>query len=267
MVSTPRALLLALLPLLSAACATLGDIPSDCESRGSPSACSEWGQLLLERGERQRAENAFARACQGGFLQDCISQGQIMLERGELDAAEPPLRKAYEAELEQATWALAELHQARNRPGDAAAAAQLRWEAPAIEKPDREVIFWWRLAPTGEPSYALAYSFQHMALASRRLTLGLHTAGGAHGSHELNAAVGYQHFLSSEFVPYATLLLGGAFQQRSFNVGAQAGFKFCLGPYGHLNAGVGASVASPFHASIGIGINSLPVDLLLLMGL
>ena len=43
------------------------------------------------------------------------------------------------------------------------------------------------------------------------------------------------------------------------------GVKWCLGPYGHLNLGAGASVGSPPHASIGLGINSLPVDILLLL--
>lgn len=256
------------LPLLATACATAsGDLRADCEQAGEASACSEWGQVLLDQGEKQRAENAFTHACEGGYLYDCVTQGKLMLERGELASAEPPLRKGYEAEIEEATWALAELHQARGDIGDAEHAEYLRWQAPAIDKPDRELTFWWRPSLTGKPTYALAYTFQPMALWSRRLVLGIHGTGNDRGSDELNAAIGYQHFLSSELVPYGTLLLGGAFQQRRFNVGGEVGVKLCLGPIGHLNAGVGASVGSPLHASIGFGINSLPVELLVLLGL
>jgi hypothetical protein len=59
--------------------------------------------------------------------------------------------------------------------------------------------------------------------------------------------------------------MGGTFQRRSFNIGAEAGVKWCLGPIGHLHLGVGASVGSPPHATIGLGINSLPIELLLLL--
>jgi hypothetical protein len=263
----PRLRLLpALLPLLAAACVTPGgSLRARCES-GHAGACSEWGQELLLQGERQQAENAFARSCEGGSTYDCVHQGRLMLERGELDGAEPPLRKGYEAEIAEATWALADLHQARRGPGDELQAAHLRWQALAIDKPDREVIFWWRPSPTGrERSFALAYSFQPMAFFSRRMTLGLHFAGNSRGADELNGAIGYQHFLTPELVPYGTLLLGGSFQRHGFNAGGEVGVKWCLGPYGHLNLGVGTSVASPLHASVGIGINSIPLDLLLLL--
>ncbi len=59
--------------------------------------------------------------------------------------------------------------------------------------------------------------------------------------------------------------VGGAFQKRSFNVGAEAGVKWCLGPIGHLNFGAGVSVGSPPHATIGLGLNSLPIELLILL--
>jgi hypothetical protein len=189
-----------------------------------------------------------------------------MLERGELHGAEAPLLKGYEYESEAATLALADLYLARGQPGDSERARQMQWEAPAIDKPGREFIFWYRPSPTGgETTYALAYSFQPMAFWARRMTLGLHFAGNARGGNELNAAIGYQHFLTPEVVPYGTLLLGGAFQQSAFNVGAEVGVKWCLGPFGHLNVGGGLSVGSPLHASIGIGINSLPIELLLLL--
>jgi len=259
-------LLAGVLPLLATACATTsGDLRTDCE-RGSAFACNQWGNQLLGQGERQQAENAFARSCEGGYLEDCTAQGRLMLERGEVNGAEAPLLKGYEYESEAATLALADLYLARAQPGDSERARQMQWEAPAIDKPGREFIFWYRPSPTGgETTYALAYSFQPMAFWARRMTLGLHFAGNARGSNELNAAIGYQHFLTPEVVPYGTLLLGGAFQQRAFNVGAEVGVKWCLGPFGHLNVGGGLSVGSPLHASIGLGINSLPIELLLLL--
>ncbi len=257
-------LLVAVLPLLTAACATTsGNLGADCE-QGNASACSEWGAQLLQQGEKQQAENAFARSCEKGFLDDCTAEGQLMLERGELAGAEAPLQKAHEAESLPATQALAELYEARGQPGDGERVRQLRWEEPAIDKPDREFTFWWRPSPTGEPTYALAYTFQPMEFWSRRMSLGLHFTGNARGNNELNLAAGYQHFLTPELVPYATLLVGGAFQKHSANVGGELGVKWCLGPYGHLNLGGGISVGSPLHASIGFGINSLPIELLLL---
>ncbi|WP_407736792.1 tetratricopeptide repeat protein [Hyalangium sp.] len=252
-----------LLPLLTAACATTSiSRGADCE-QGDTSACSEWGQQLLQQGEKQQAENAFARSCEKGVLDDCTAQGQLMLERGELAGAEAALQKAHEAESLDATRALAELYQSRGQPGDWERVRQLRWEEPAIDKPDREFTMWWRPSPTGENTYAIAYTFQPMVFWARRLDLGLHFVGGFHRANELNLAVGYQHFLTPEIVPYATLLFGGAFQNHSGNVGGELGVKWCLGPYGHLNLGGGISVGSPLHASIGIGINSLPVDILL----
>lgn len=252
------------LPLLLVACATTssGGLGTDCQ-QGNAYACSQWGQQLLQQGERQQAENAFARSCESGTVDDCTIQGQLMLERGELGGAEAPLRKGYDAESEQATLALRDLYQARGEPGDAERVRQLAWDAPAIDKPPREFTVWWRPSPTGEATYAFAYTFQPMEFWSRRMSLGLHFVGSGRRSNELNASVSYQHFLTPEIVPYGTLLLGAAFQEHSANVGAEAGVKLCLGPIGHLNLGGGISVGSPLHASIGIGINSLPVDLLL----
>jgi hypothetical protein len=263
MASIPR--IAVLLPLLTAACATTsGRVDTDCTS-GQADACTAWGHQLLVQGEKQQAENAFARACEGGLHSGCISQSRLMVERGEFASAEPPLRKAYEDENEEATWALADLLQARGYPGDAQAAEQLRFEALAIDKPGREVIFWLRPTPNEGTGYAVAYTFQPMAFFSRRMTLGVHHTWDRRGADELNATVGYQHFLTPEIVPYSTLLVGGTFQKQSFNVGGELGVKFCLGPVGHLNAAVGSSVGSPFHASIGIGINSLPLDILMLL--
>ncbi|MDC0708269.1 hypothetical protein POL68_07280 [Stigmatella sp. ncwal1] len=252
-------------PLLAGACATSrGNIPLECE-RGEADACSQWGPELLRQGEPQQAENAFVRACEGGYTDDCISAGKLMMARGELSGAEAPLSTAYQQESEEATWALADLYQARGAAGDSEQAARLRYEAPAIDKPDREFFFEWRPASSGRTSYSLTYAFQPMALASRRLMLGLHFAWNAQGGDEFNAVMGYQHFMTSSLVPYATLLLGGAFQKHTFNVGGEVGMKWCLGPFGHLRTGVGSSVASPLHASIGIGINSLPIELLVLL--
>ncbi len=261
-------LLLGTLPLLATACATTSfDLRTDCE-RGNSEACSYWGHQLLAQGEKQQAENAFARSCSEGYFDDCTLQGSLMLERGELNGAEAPLRKAHDSESQAATLALADLYEARRGPGDAEQARQMRWEAPAIDKPDREFIFSWRPALNGgDPTYALAYHFQPMEFWARRMTLGLLFAGNDRGSGELNATVGYQHFLTPEIVPYGTLLVGAALQPGAFNVGAEAGVKWCLGPVGHLNLGVGASVGSPPHATIGLGVNSLPIELLLLLGL
>jgi hypothetical protein len=264
MASIPR--IAVLLPLLSAACATTstGRLDLDCNN-GEAGACSAWGSQMLDQGEKQQAENAFARSCEAGVVSDCVSQGKLMIERGELAGAEPPLVRAYEAEELDATLALADLHQARANPGDAELAEQLRWEALAIDKPARETIFWVRPSPTERTSYAFAYYFQPMEFWARRMNLGLHTTWNSQGVDELNVAVGYQHFLTPEIVPYATLLMGGTLQKHGFNVGGEAGVKFCLGPIGHLNLGAGSSVASPFHASVGIGLNSLPFDILLLI--
>ncbi len=259
-----RLILLALLVLAPACVIPGADLRANCE-QGIGTACSDLGTEMLRQGEKQQAENAFARSCEAGTLDDCTLQGQLMLERGELTGAEAPLQKGYEAESQAATYALVDLYQARDLPGDAARARQLRFDAPSINKPDREFIVWWRPSPTGDTSYALAYYFQPMAFWSRRMNLGLHFAGNAHGATELNAAVGYQHFLTPEIVPYGTLLMGGAFQRRSGNVGIEAGVKWCLGPIGHISLGGGTSIASPLHASIGIGINSLPVDVILLL--
>jgi hypothetical protein len=259
-------LLAAALPLLATACVTTsGDLGTACEA-GNTYACSDWGGQLLRQGEKQQAENAFARSCDAGNIDDCTSAGRLMLERGELAGAEAPLRKGYEVESQQATRALADLYQARGEPGDGERVQQLRFEELAIEKPDREFIFWWRPSPTRETTYALAYFFQPMELWSRRMALGLHFAGNAQGGREINLAASYQHFLTPELVPYGTLLIGGGLQQKTtLNVGGEVGVKWCLGPFGHLNLGGGISVVSPLHVSVGIGVNSLPIELLLLL--
>ncbi|WP_224367403.1 hypothetical protein [Hyalangium versicolor] len=252
------------LPLLLAACATTtaANLGPEC-AQGRGDSCSQWGQQLLQEGERQQAENAFGRSCELGVTGDCTLQGQLMLDRGEVASAEAPLRKGYDAEDKQATLALMGLYQSRGEPGDEERVRQLSWDIPAIDKPDREVMFWWRPSITGRSSYALAYTFQPMLFWSRRMALGFHFAGDSRGAIEFNGSVGYQHYLTPEIVPYGTLLIGAAFQERSANVGVETGVKLCLGPVAHLNLGGGISVGSPFHASIGLGINSLPVDLLL----
>jgi hypothetical protein len=253
------------LPLLLAACATTpfsGNLGADCD-QGNGQACSQWGQQMLQQGEKQQAENAFARSCEKGYASDCTTQGQLMLERGELAGAEAPLLKGFDDDNVQAAQALSSLYQSRGEPGDEERARKAAWDALAIDKPPREFIVWWRPSPTGEFSYALAYTFQPMLFWSRRMSLGFHFVGNDRGASEFNGAVSYQHYLTPEIVPYGTLLIGGAFQNRSANVGAETGVKVCLGAIAHANLGVGMSVGSPFHASVGIGINSLPVDILL----
>lgn len=258
-------LIAGVLPLLLAACVTVAPPPSigtDCE-QGNGNACSQWGQQLLEQGEKQQAENAFARSCDKGYVDDCTTQGQLMLERGELAGAEAPLLKGYDDDNMQAAQALSSLYQSRGQPGDEERARKVAWDSLAIDKPPREFIAWWRPSSTGRFEYAFAYYFQPMLFWSRRMSLGFHFVGNDRGASEFNAAVSYQHFLTPEIVPYATLLMGGAFQNHSGNAGAEVGVKVCLGNIGHLNLGAGTSVGSPLHASVGIGINSLPVDILL----
>ena len=52
-----------------------------------------------------------------------------------------------------------------------------------------------------------------MVFWSRRMNLGLHYVGNGQGATELNLATGYQHYLTPEIVPYATLLLDRAFKR------------------------------------------------------
>ncbi|HZH18162.1 MAG TPA: hypothetical protein VE057_27665 [Archangium sp.] len=252
--------LAALLPLVTAACAT----PSvayhprkDCEA-GSAGACVDWGDELAGRGDQLGAEAAYGQACQGGFVMSCITQGQFLMRRGELEAAELPLRKAYLEEMPEAHEALADLYQARGTPPDVKIAEGLRFEAPAIDKPATEFVYHFRMDSRGIPGAALTFNVQPMAFLSRRLSLGFHAAFTP--VTELNGFIGYQHFASTWAVPYARVLLGGlpsAPPGVGLNYGGEVGLKLCLGPIGHLDFAVGSSRFSPLHASVGLGFNGL----------
>jgi hypothetical protein len=255
-----HAWLAALLPLLTAACATsVAYHPQKDCAAGSASACVDWGDALVGRGEKQQAEAAYGQACEGGLVMSCITQGQLMMERGELEAAEHPLRKAYVEEFPEAYEALADLYQARGGPEDLEIAEGLRFEAPAIDKPALEFAYHFRMDSRGSPGAAMTFNLQPMAFLSRRLDLGFHAAFGA-GPAELNGFVGYQHFASTWAVPYARVMLGGlpgAPPGLGLNYGGELGLKLCLGPIGHLDFAVGSSRASPLHASVGLGFNAV----------
>jgi hypothetical protein len=255
-----RKWLVVLLPLLTAACATSAAYhpQKDCAA-GSPGACVDWGDELVQRGAKQEAEAAYGQACEGGISTSCITQGQLMMERGELEGAEHPLRKAYLEEFPEAYEALADLYQARGSPQDLEIAGDLRFDAPAIDKPAVEAVFHYRRGYPGSLGSALTLNVQPMAFLSRRLDIGFHAAFGG-GEPELNGFIGYQHFASTWVVPYARVMLGGilgAPPGQGLNYGGDVGLKLCLGPVGHLEFAVGSSRASPLHASVGLGLNAV----------
>jgi hypothetical protein len=252
--------LVALLPLVSVACATSAAYhpQKDCAA-GSLGACVDWGDALVRQGEKQRAEAAYGQACEGGVSTSCITQGQLLMERGELEAAEHPLRKAYVQEFPEAYEALADLYQVRGGARDLEIAKGLRFEAPAIDKPAVEYISAFRMGHLGNPGTSMMLNVQPMAFLSRRLSLGLHGAFGS-GMSELNGVIGYQHFASTWLVPYARLMLGGlpgAPASQAFNYGGELGLKLCLGPIGHLELAVGSSRGTPLYASVGLGMNAI----------
>jgi hypothetical protein len=252
--------ILALLPLATAACVTSAAYhpQKDCAA-GSASACVDWGDELVGQGQKPQAEVAYGQACQGGIATSCISQGRLLIERGELESAELPLRKAYLEEFPEAYEALADLYQARGGPRDLEIAEDLRFDAPAIDKPAAEIIYHFRMDARGGPAAAFAFNVQPMLFLSRRLDIGFHAAFGA-GMSELNGFIGYQHFSSTWLVPYARVMLGGipgAPPGQGFNYGGDLGLKLCLGPIGHLEFAVGSSRASPLHASVGLGLNAI----------
>jgi hypothetical protein len=252
--------LAALLPLLTVACATsVAYHPQKDCAAGSAGACVDWGDALVQQGEKQQAEAAYGQACQGGIATSCISQGQLLMERGELEAAELPLRKAYVEEFPEAYEALADLYQARGGARDLEIAEGLRFEAPAIDKPAVEYVSSFRMSHLGSPGAAVMLNVQPMAFLSRRLSLGFHAAFGS-GMTELNGFIGYQHFASTWVVPYARLMLGGlpgAPPDQGLNYGGELGLKLCLGPIGHLELAVGSSRGSPLHTSVGLGLNAI----------
>ncbi len=238
-----------LLPcLLTAACVTTGEatraltLEDKCEG-GSASSCETWGQQLAMEHRTEEADRAFGRACSLGSTSACLKQGRDRLSRGDLDGAEPPLRRAYDEESEEATLALADLQDAR---GDAAGAAHFRYEALAIDKSTTEFALGWRVPFDGGTGLALDVNVQPMGLKARRLTLGLNVSADPKRA-SLNATVGYQHFVTNWFAPYARALVGPYLdvensRRNPINLGAEVGMKVFAGPIGHLGTGFGTSL-------------------------
>lgn len=258
-------LLAVLSSLLNVACATLGPMPpaAACE-HGNAHACGEWGDELLQQGERDAADKAFGQACEGGAVQSCLAQGRLRMEGGDLTGAEPPLVRAYQSDIESeaGALALADLHEARGGVDDARIAAHLRREAPALDKPDFEFVFAYRADVSNGLGSDISLNIQPMAFFERRLTFGANVAFASSGASELNGFLGYQHFLSSWLVPYGRVMLGAALDAipgQGPNVGAEVGAKLCLGSIGHLNLAAGSSRASPGYVSLGLGLNGIIV--------
>ena len=237
------------------ACATARPVSpaAGCE-QGEPWACNEWGGQLREQGERKGADAAYGLACEQGVLSSCLAQGRLRLEDGDLAGAEPPLRQVYEANDEAGALALADLHEAR---GDAEAAAHLRWEAPALDKPGFEFLFAYRMDLRGRLAPEISLNIQPLALFERRLSFGAHSAFSSRsGLAELNGFIAYQHFESSWLVPYGKLLVGSG---QGLNLGGEVGTKLCMGGIGHLNLAAGGSSTSGGYVSLGLGLDGLLV--------
>ncbi|WP_223645040.1 hypothetical protein [Corallococcus sp. EGB] len=235
--------------LLTVACVTTMNevtraptLQEKCDG-GSAWACETWGQELLADHRTEEADRAFGLACSMGSTSACLKQGKDRMTRGDLDGAEQPLRKARDAESEEATLALADLHDAR---GDAAGAAHYRYEALSIDKSTTEFAFGWRVPFDGGMGLALDVNVQPMGLKARRLVLGLNASADPKRA-SLNATVGYQHFVTSWFAPYTRALVGPYLdvansRRNPINLGAEVGMKFFAGPIGHLGTGFGTSL-------------------------
>ncbi|RKH13101.1 hypothetical protein D7V97_06580 [Corallococcus sp. CA053C] len=244
--------------LLTVACATTSSnvrIPTlqeQCEG-GSSSSCEAWGQQLTVDHRTEEADRAFGLACAMGANSSCLEQGRLRMERGDLDGAEPPLRKAYDDDLEEGALALAELQEAR---GDAVGASRLRWEALAIDKSTVEVALGWRILWQGGLGAGLDINVQPMGLGARRLTLGANLSFEDQAA-SLNATVGYQHFVTNWMAPYARVLVGPYLgsQRNPLNLGAEAGVKFFAGPVGHLGVALGTSFDGSTYTVIEAGLD------------
>ncbi|WP_426751512.1 hypothetical protein [Myxococcus sp. Y35] len=262
-----RLAVLALMAPLFVACATTQALPksTSCE-KGRLWACNEWGEELLQDGDRSTAEAAFARACDGGSEQGCLALGRLRIADGNLAGAEAPLVKVYETDSEEGALALADLYDARGGEAHAQAAAKLRWEAPAIDKPPFDVAMQYRIG-AWRPTADIALNIQPMAFLDRRLTLGSNLAYTSLGISEFNGFVGYQHFATSWLVPYGRMMMGSATRYSrdpGFNVGAEVGARLCMSFVGHVNVAAGMSRASGGYMSVGVGLNGLFVLLALL---
>ncbi|MFP2930497.1 hypothetical protein ACLESO_35925 [Pyxidicoccus sp. 3LG] len=255
-------LMVVLGPLL-VACATTQPVSMGTAcAEGEPWACNTWGDELLQQGQMENAEAAFRRACEDGIVSACRVQARLRVEAGDLMGAEPPLLRAYEANDEEGTLALADLRETRGGAGALADAARLRREAPALDKPAFEFVTSYRVDVSNGGGIDLTLNIQPLALLERRVTFGANAAFASSGASELNGFVGYQHFFSSWLLSYARVMLGAALDTapgQGPNVGAEVGAKLCLGSIGHLNAAVGSSRASPGYVSMGIGLDGILV--------
>jgi hypothetical protein len=219
---------------------------------GSASACEEWGHQLTVDHQEEAADRAFGLACAQGSTSACVNQGKLRMERGNLGDAEPPLRKAYDEDLEEGALALADLHEAR---GDAAGASRLRWEALAIDKSTVEFALGYRIQWQGGQGGALDVNVQPMGLQARRLILGLNLSFPDEPS--LNATVGYQHFVTNWAAPYARALVGSHLDERRnrLNLGAEVGVKLFAGPVGHVGVAVGSSLDGSTYTVVEAGLD------------
>ncbi|MFY2560864.1 hypothetical protein ACN469_24880 [Corallococcus terminator] len=251
------------------ACATTPRTESatpSCE-QGAVLPCPEWGAKLLREGDRPRAIEAFAKSCEDGDLSSCMTEGQLRKESGDLVGAERPLTKVYDTGDEKAALALADVHEAKGQAVDLRAAAQLRREAPAMNKPDTEVLFAMRTGSEMGTGLELSFNLQPMAFMDRRLGFGANMVlGGNDGLVEANGFAAYQHYLTPFVVPYARAMVGGmgSGQETLLNLGGEAGVKLCLEDVGHLNMAAGVSRASGGYLSVGLGLNGLIVLAILL---
>ncbi|AKQ66961.1 putative lipoprotein [Myxococcus hansupus] len=262
-----RLAVLVLMTPLFVACATSQALPrgTACD-RGQLWACNEWGDQLLQDGDRSQAEDAFVRACDGGSERGCLALGRLRIADGNLAGAEAPLVTVYENDSEEGALALAELYEARGGPDHARAAAKLRHEAPALDKPPFDFAMQYRIG-AWRPTADLALNIQPMAFLDRRLSIGTNLAYTSLGVSEWNGFVGYQHFARSWLVPYGRVMMGTATRYSrdpGFNVGAEVGAKLAWSYIGHVNVAAGMSQASGGYMSVGVGLNGIFVLLALL---
>jgi hypothetical protein len=246
-----------------AACATTQVLSSRsaCE-QGRTSGCGPWGDELLQQGDIAGADRAFGLGCNAGDTKACLALGRLRMEGGDLNGAEPPLTKVYLGDDEEGALALADLREARGGERDLESAARLRREAPALDKPDFEFVFAYRVDAANGLGNDISLNIQPLAFFERRLTFGGNVAFARSGASELNGFIGYQHFMSSWLLSYARLMVGGALDAipgQGPNVGGELGVKLCLGSLGHLNIAVGSSRASPAYMSMGLGLNGILV--------
>lgn len=251
------------LPCVLSACATVSssgveappDFASGCDA-GELSACSAWGEQLLGEGRREEAAAAYGRACQRHDTAACLTEGRLRMEHGDLDGAEPPLRKSYEANMQEGAQALAGLYAAR---GDEAGAERLRYEALSIDKSVVELVMGYRFGMTGGSGLSVDVNVQPMALLARRLNVGVNVAVlREHSSRvELSGYVGYQHFVSDWAAPYARLLAGSQLSSGAArpNLGVEAGLKLFSGPLGHVGFAFGASHVGSTYATVEVGLD------------